>query len=254
MCLPTSRGSSPPADLPKLEEALALAQRKNLAAYDIMTERYEVTSQLQREFVNDREVFGTLEAGSAQNSVRARSIHHVMKVVAGTPLRRPPWFFDIDEYGEGLADVGTHVVDLVQWTAFPDQAAGLPQGYRNSRGAALAAEDDEGAVHQGHRRVPIFRRRLRVTCTAACWITTAITRWRTRCAASTWSWRFSGTGRPRKAATYTRRASAARNRAWRSGRARLSASFPRSTSPGRMPKSRRRSRSAWGPCRRAGRV
>jgi hypothetical protein len=49
-----------------------------------------------------------------------------MKVVAGTPLRRPPWFFDIDEYGEGLADVGTHVVDLVQWTAFPDQ----PVDYR----------------------------------------------------------------------------------------------------------------------------
>ena len=111
------------ADMPKLEEALALAQRKNLAAYDIMTERYEVTSELQREFVNDREVFGTLEKGSAREpAVRARSIHHVMKVVAGTPLRRPAWFFDIDEYGEGLADVGTHVVDLVQWTAFPDQA------------------------------------------------------------------------------------------------------------------------------------
>jgi predicted dehydrogenase len=115
------------ADLPKLEEALALAQRKNLAAYDIMTERYEVTSELQREFVNDREVFGTLEKGSAlEPAVHARSIHHIMKVVAGTPLRRPPWFFDIDEYGEGLADVGTHVVDLVQWTAFPDQ----PLDYR----------------------------------------------------------------------------------------------------------------------------
>jgi predicted dehydrogenase len=67
-------------------------------------------------------VFGTLEKGSVQEpAVRARSVHHLMKVVAGTPLRRPPWFFDIDEYGEGLADVGTHVVDLVQWTAFPDQ-------------------------------------------------------------------------------------------------------------------------------------
>ena len=111
------------ADLPKLEEALALAQRKNLAAYDIMTERYEVTSQLQREFVNDPAVFGALEKGSPREpAVRARSIHHLMKVVAGTPLRRPPWFFDIAEYGEGLADVGTHVVDLVQWTAFPDLA------------------------------------------------------------------------------------------------------------------------------------
>jgi hypothetical protein len=45
-----------------------------------------------------------------------------MKVISGVPLRRPAWFFDIAEYGEGLADVGTHVVDLVQWTAFADQA------------------------------------------------------------------------------------------------------------------------------------
>jgi len=104
------------ADLPKVEEALSIAAEKRLAAYDIMTERYEVTSQLQREFVNTPEVFGTLQA------VRARSVHNIMKVVAGVPLRRPAWFFDIVETGEGLADVGTHVVDLVQWTAFPDQA------------------------------------------------------------------------------------------------------------------------------------
>ena len=45
----------------------------------------------------------------------------MIKTVAGVPLRRPVWFFDIDEYGEGLADVGTHVVDLVQWTVLPDQ-------------------------------------------------------------------------------------------------------------------------------------
>jgi predicted dehydrogenase len=44
-----------------------------------------------------------------------------MKVVAGVPLKRPWWFFDVVEYGEGLADVGTHVVDLVQWTLLPDQ-------------------------------------------------------------------------------------------------------------------------------------
>jgi predicted dehydrogenase len=104
-----------PADLPKLEEALRLAREKKLAAYDIMTERYEVTSQLQREFVDDRAVFGD------PVRVKARSIHNVMKMVAGTPLKRPTWFFDIDEYGEGLADVGTHVADLVQWTLFADQ-------------------------------------------------------------------------------------------------------------------------------------
>jgi predicted dehydrogenase len=109
-------------DMPKLEEALALADSKGLAAYDIMTERYEVTSELQRVFVNDADIFGKLESGTASDpGVHARSVHHVMKLVAGVPLRRPVWFFDIAEYGEGLADVGTHVVDLVQWTAFPDQ-------------------------------------------------------------------------------------------------------------------------------------
>src|SRR5436305_15337563 len=88
-----------------------------------MTERYEVTSEFQREFVNDAAVSGTLEKGTAQApAVRARSVHHLMKVVAGTQLRRPTWFFDREEYGEGLADVGTHVVDLVQWTAFPYRA------------------------------------------------------------------------------------------------------------------------------------
>lgn len=108
-------------DLPKVEQALALAERRGLVAYDIMTERFEATSELQRELVNDPEVFGTLDPGSSSDpGVRARSVHHIMKLVAGAPLRRPPWFFDIEEYGEGLADVGTHVVDLVQWTASPD--------------------------------------------------------------------------------------------------------------------------------------
>jgi predicted dehydrogenase len=110
------------ANLPKLEEALTIAERNRLIAYDIMTERYEATSELQRLFVNDPEVFGAIDPGSASNpGVAARSVHNIMKTVAGVPLRRPAWFFDVDDYGDGLADVGTHVVDLVQWTAFPGE-------------------------------------------------------------------------------------------------------------------------------------
>jgi len=110
------------ADMEKLENVLDAAEEAGLVAYDIMTERYEITSILQRELVNDAGVFGRLEQGSdAEPAVTARSVHYLMKVVAGVPLRRPVWFFDVDETGEGLADVGTHVVDLVQWTAFPDQ-------------------------------------------------------------------------------------------------------------------------------------
>lgn len=110
-------------EMTRLEQALNLADRKGLVAYDIMTERYEVTSQVQQALVHSPELFGELEKGTRDNpAIRAKSIHYVMKVVAGVPLRRPVWFFDTAEYGEALADVGTHVVDLVQWIAFPDQA------------------------------------------------------------------------------------------------------------------------------------
>jgi hypothetical protein len=100
-----------------------VAAERGLAAYDIMTERYEVTSELQRELVNDVAVFGELETGdAAQPAISLFSAHHIMKTVAGSPLRRPGWFFDCDVQGEGLSDVGTHLVDLAQWTAFPDRA------------------------------------------------------------------------------------------------------------------------------------
>lgn len=111
------------SDLPKLERALDAAERKNLAAYDIMTERYEVTSEVQRALVNSPGVFGTLVDGDRDHpAVVARSVHHIMKVVAGVPLQRPTWFFDTADYGEGLSDVGTHPVDLIQWTILPEQA------------------------------------------------------------------------------------------------------------------------------------
>jgi predicted dehydrogenase len=110
-------------DLTRLERALNQAAKKNLVAYDIMTERFEITSILQKSLVNDASVFGKLLPGTEEEpAVSAHSIHHLMKVVAGVPLRRPAWFFDVNEYGEGLADVGTHVVDLVQWTAFSNDA------------------------------------------------------------------------------------------------------------------------------------
>ncbi len=119
------------ADLPKLEHALDQAEKQGLVAYDIMTERYEITPILQRELVNDEELFGKLKTGSdAAPAITARSVHHLMKEVAGVPLRRPAWFFDITETGEGLADVGTHVVDLVQWTAFPTETIDYPTEIR----------------------------------------------------------------------------------------------------------------------------
>jgi predicted dehydrogenase len=111
------------SDLPKLERALDTAEARKLVALDIMTERHEVTSELQRELVNDPAVLGQLVPGTPDDpGVYMESVHNLMKVVAGAPNIRPAWFFDTAEQGEGLNDIGTHLVDLVQWTLFPDQA------------------------------------------------------------------------------------------------------------------------------------
>lgn len=110
-------------DLLKVEAALAEADAKGLVAYDIMTERFEITSILQRALVNDPATFGEIVRGTeADPAVYTESIHHLMKVVAGAPNIRPPWFFDTAEQGEGLNDIGTHPVDLGHWTLFPEQA------------------------------------------------------------------------------------------------------------------------------------
>src|SRR5439155_22658781 len=53
-----------PEDLPKLRLALDLAEASKRTVFDIMTERYEITSILQRAFVQDEPTFGTISAGS----------------------------------------------------------------------------------------------------------------------------------------------------------------------------------------------
>jgi predicted dehydrogenase len=111
------------ADFPKLEKTLALAEQKRLVAYDIMTERSEITTILQRELAHDPDVAGTLGPGSdAEPAVEMQSVHNILKLVAGAPNLRPAWFFDTEEQGEALADVGTHLVDLAAWLLFPEQA------------------------------------------------------------------------------------------------------------------------------------
>jgi len=112
-----------PAGFDLLRRAFTTAADKKLLLYDIMTERYEITSILQRELARTPEVFGTLEKGTpAHPAVEMASVHHFFKEVAGKPLTRPAWFFDVRQQGEALPDVATHLVDLVQWECFPEQA------------------------------------------------------------------------------------------------------------------------------------
>jgi predicted dehydrogenase len=111
-----------PEDFPKLQEAFRVANEKGILLYDIMTERYEVTTILQKMLSQKEDIFGELETGSLKDpAVTKVSVHNFSKIVSGTPLLRPAWFFDVQQQGEGIVDVTTHLVDLVQWECFPDQ-------------------------------------------------------------------------------------------------------------------------------------
>ena len=105
-----------------LKNAFTVAAKNNVLLYDIMTERYEISTILQREFSLLPEVFGQLEKGTADNpAITKESVHHFYKYVSGSILTRPPWFMDVTQEGEGIVDVTTHLVDLVQWECFPGQ-------------------------------------------------------------------------------------------------------------------------------------
>ena len=109
-------------DFKELEDAFTLAKEKGVLLYDIMTERFEVTTTLQKLLSMNNELFGTLEKGSKDYpAVTKVSVHHFAKLVSGSPLIRPAWFFDVEQQGEGLVDITTHLVDMVQWECFPEQ-------------------------------------------------------------------------------------------------------------------------------------
>jgi hypothetical protein len=61
------------ADFPKLEKVMALAEQKRLVAYDVMTERSEITTILQRELARDPQVAGTAASASRPWRWRART-------------------------------------------------------------------------------------------------------------------------------------------------------------------------------------
>lgn len=106
-----------------LEECFRTAESKGLILYDIMTERFEITSMLQKEIALIPEIFGVQEPGTPEDpGIMMESVHCFYKNVSGKALTRPAWFYDVTQQGEGIADVMVHLVDLVQWECFPEQA------------------------------------------------------------------------------------------------------------------------------------
>jgi predicted dehydrogenase len=84
-------------------------------AMDIMTERHEIANRLQHALARRAAVFGDFRIEGDEPAIAIRSVHHLYKLVNKQPLQRPAWYFDPAEQGEGISDVTTHLVDLVQW-------------------------------------------------------------------------------------------------------------------------------------------
>lgn len=109
------------ANFETLKECFDIARAQNVLLYDIMTERHEITTILQRELSLLPGVYGKQLPGTPEEpGIVKESVHHFFKTVSGNPLKRPAWFFDVEQQGEGIVDVTTHLVDLVQWEAFPN--------------------------------------------------------------------------------------------------------------------------------------
>jgi predicted dehydrogenase len=147
-----------PEDLPKLEQAFDVAASNHVLLYDIMTERYEITTLLQRELSRQPALFGQLEKGSPENpAVQMESIHFISKIVAGVPLKRPAWFFDTSQTGDGITDVTTHLVDLVQFEAFPEIALSPAEvSVVNARRSTRPITPEEFEKVTGETNFPAF--------------------------------------------------------------------------------------------------
>jgi predicted dehydrogenase len=111
-----------PDDFELLKKAFDVAKEGNLLLYDIMTERFEINTILQRELSMIPEIFGELEKGTATKpAIEMISDHCFYKYISGNVLIRPAWFMDESQQGAGIVDVTTHLVDLAQWESYPDQ-------------------------------------------------------------------------------------------------------------------------------------
>ena len=112
-----------PEDFDTLKESFETAEKNNVLLYDIMTERFEITSALQRELRQIPAIYGEQLAGTPEDpAVIKESVHHFFKNVSGNKLVRPAWYYDVRQQGEGIVDVTVHLVDIVQWSVYPNVA------------------------------------------------------------------------------------------------------------------------------------
>ena len=111
------------ADFPKLEALIRDAELRDVLVGDVLTERFEITNWLLREFVRDHELFGTWQAGTADRpALTLHSVRYLKSFENGIPLVRPWWWFDPVVSGDAMAELGTNLADLAIWLIAPEQA------------------------------------------------------------------------------------------------------------------------------------
>lgn len=118
-----------------LEIAYKKADSLDLYIYDMMTERYDLLNVIEKELIGNIDFFGKLQSGTREEpAVYMESIHHFYKYVSGVPLIRPAWYYDVEQQGEGISDVTTHLIDQLFWKCFPEQ----PINYKSDIGEVFA--------------------------------------------------------------------------------------------------------------------
>jgi len=107
------------AGFEQLKNAYAVAGKKGLLMFDMMTERYSLIQKVQKSLMQDNLLFGKITQGTPGHpAIFESSIHHFYRGGKGS---RPYWYFDVLEQGEGIVDVTTHLIDLTFWKSFPDK-------------------------------------------------------------------------------------------------------------------------------------
>lgn len=128
-------------DFQLLVQAYTNAEKNNVLLYDMMTERFDELNIIEKELINNKELFGELVDGTEEEpAISMESVHHFYKEVAGKPLIRPAWYYDVEQQGEGIADVTTHYVDLVNWKCFPEQSIDYQKDVKVTKASHWATE------------------------------------------------------------------------------------------------------------------